>query len=150
MYIWVSKKPYMRYLLAICFIALSLMTYAQESPLTGIWELKKTKNAQGTVQELAFGVYKIFSSDGKFSNMQLTPNGAILTHQGVFELSDSSTYVENVRDQQTGSHIDKAQTQLNYKLSENGDVLTLEGLVKMQGGAYDFKLHEEWQRVKLH
>lgn len=140
----------MRNLLTIAFIALSLMTYAQAPPLTGIWELKKTKDAQGAVQEFAFGVYKIFSNDGKFSNMQLTPNGAILTHQGVFELSDSSTYLENVTNQQTGSHIDKAQTQLNYKLSENGDVLTLEGLIKMQGGAYNFKLYEEWQKVKLH
>ena len=139
----------MRNLLIIALVAFSFATFAQESALTGIWELKRTKDQQGAIIERGIGTYKLYTSDGKFSLMQLTPKGAVLTHDGSFKIDDNDGYLENVNNQLQGSSIDANQNELTYKLSDNGDVLTLEGTIRLGEGNYAFKLYEEWQKVTV-
>src|SRR5690606_24178532 len=104
----------MRNLLIIALVAFSFATFAQQPPLTGIWELKRTKDGQGAIKELTLGTYKLYTSDGRFSIMQLTQQGAILTHEGLFELHDNNGYAEIVDDRRKGVKIDKKQNELTY------------------------------------
>lgn len=139
----------MKLLLTIVLVAFSIITFAQDKPLTGIWELKKSKDGQGYMHDLTIGAYKLFTNDGKFSNMRLTEEGAILTHEGIFKIDNNGNYSENVADKTTGSYIGEKQTNLTYKLSEDGNTLTLEGVLKLGDGSYTFNLYEEWRKVKV-
>jgi len=139
----------MRNLLIIALVAFSFAAFGQQPPLTGIWELKRTKDGQGAIKELTLGTYKLYTSDGKFSIMQLTQQGAILTHEGSFELDDNNGYAEIVNDQRQGGNIDQKQNELTYKLSDNGDMLTLEGIIILGDGDQKFKLYEEWKKVNV-
>lgn len=139
----------MRNLLLIALVAFSFATFAQQPSLTGVWELKRSKDVQGTIIELPVGTYKLYTSDGRFSIMRLTQKGAILTHEGHFEIDANHGYVENVDNKLQGSNIGQKQNEITYKLSENGDVLTLEGLVNLGNGKSTFKLYEEWKKVKV-
>lgn len=136
-------------LLATFLVALCTISFAQDNPLTGIWELKKTKDGQGQIQDIPIGAYKLFSNDGKFSNMRITNQGAILTHEGIFKIDGASKYAENVLDKTTGFYIDEKQTNLIYRLSEDKNTLILEGVLKLGDGNYTFNLYEEWKKVKV-
>jgi|SRR5690606_23509674 len=139
----------MRNLLLLALVAFSFATFAQQPSLTGIWELKRSKDEQGAIKELPLGTYKLYTTDGRFSIMQLTPKGAILTHEGLFEIDADNGYVENVDNKLQGSNIDQKQNEITYKLSDNGDVLTLEGLINLGNGRNTFQLYEEWKKVKV-
>ncbi|WP_149912510.1 DUF4488 domain-containing protein [Sphingobacterium cavernae] len=137
-------------LLTTFLVALFTLSFAQDKPLTGIWELKKSKDGQGNLNEIPIGAYKIFTNDGKFFNMQLTADGAVITHEGIFQIDGAAKYTENVLDKITGSYIDEKQTNLTYKLSEDGNTLTLEGVLKLGDGNYTFNLYEEWKKVLVY
>lgn len=137
-------------LLTTFLVALFTLSFAQDKPLTGIWELKKSKDGQGNLNEIPIGAYKFFTNDGKFSNMQLTADGAVITHEGIFQIDGAAKYTENVLDKITGSYIDEKQTNLTYKLSEDGNTLTLEGVLKLGDGNYTFNLYEEWKKVLVY
>ena len=139
----------MRNLLTIFFAILSCIAFAQNKPLTGIWELSKTKNYQGDKLDVPPLFYKIFSSDGTFSNMRITPEGAVLSHEGSFKLEGTNTYTETVKKQIAGSSMDEKQTSLNYKFSEDGKTLTIEGVLTLDDGVQTYNLYEEWKKVEV-
>lgn len=137
-------------LLTTFLVAIFTLSCAQDKPLTGIWELKKSKDGQGNLNEIPIGAYKLFTNDGKFSNMQLTADGAVFTHEGIFKIDGTTKYTENVFDKTSGSYIDEKQTNLAYKLSADGNTLTLEGFLKLGDGNYTFNLYEEWKKVLVY
>ena len=103
-------------LLTTFLVALFTISFAQDKPLTGIWELKKTKNGQGNLLDVPIGAYKLFTNDGKFSNMRITQNGAILTHGGIFKIDSNNNYIENVQDNIVSSKLEKLQTKLTVMI----------------------------------
>lgn len=133
-------------LLATFLLAVCAISFAQDKPLTGVWELKKTKDGQGNIHDMTFGAYKLFSDDGKFSNMRVTEQGALFTHDGLFKLDDKGNYAESVFNHITSTYLDEIQ--LKYKLSEDGNTLTIEGELKL-GNDSPYNLYEEWKKVKV-
>jgi hypothetical protein len=137
-------------LLTTFLLALFTISFAQDKPLTGIWELKKSKDGQGNVSDVPIGAYKLFTNDGKFSNMRITQNGAILTHGGIFKIDSNNNYLEQVQENMVSTKLEKLQTKLTFKLSEDGNTLTLEGVLRLDDGNHTYNLYEEWKKVLVY
>lgn len=138
-----------KFFIVTLFLFTGLCSFAQQKSIVGIWELKKTKNGSQILIDVPLGLYKLFNADSTFSNMRLTKNGAVLSHEGTYKLAENSIYSESLKDQSSGMIIDEKQTQLNYKISEDGNMLTLEGTLSLNSGATTFQLYEEWKKVKV-
>lgn len=137
-------------ILTIVLFLACFFSNAQQKKLEGIWELKKTTNNDGEIIDIPLGMYKILDANGNFSNMQLRPGGAILSHKGTYEIKETGDYIEHVA-HQIGHRIDKKQSNLKYTLSEDETLLTLTGELLLNGseGKYRYKLHEIWKKVNL-
>jgi len=138
----------MRNLLTIIFAITSFIAFSQDKSLTGIWELKKTKNQNGELIELPIMFYKIFTVDGQFSNVRLTNNGAIISHYGKFKTTSSEDYSEVVTHSIMGTDPEK-EILFKYKLSEDKKNLILEGDIPIHGQESTFNLYEVWKKVEM-
>ncbi|TYR32963.1 DUF4488 domain-containing protein [Sphingobacterium phlebotomi] len=121
----------------------------KEKALDGVWELKKSTRGDGEIINIPMGFFKIFDSNGNFSNMRLNQKGAFLSHKGTYEVTGTDKYVETV-EIQAGSGIDKKQTSLHYTLSEDNCTLTLTGDVLLNEGNHRHKLYEVWEKVSIY
>ncbi|MGN0002870.1 MAG: DUF4488 domain-containing protein [Sphingobacterium composti] len=133
-------------LLVTFLVALCTITFAQDKPLTGIWELKKTKDGQGNIHNMTFGAYKLFSNEGRFTNMRVTEKGAIISHDGIFTLNNTGNYTESIFNHTSRTYLDEIR--LTLKISEDGNMLTIEGELKL-GNDNTYNLYEEWKKVKV-
>ncbi len=147
------KTVWIVILVAVLPFGLFAQEQANNSTLKGIWALKKTKHADGSIIDVPVGLFKLFDSDGTFSNVRVTPKGTILTHQGQFEIDGNDGYTETIQDQTRAAALkpmNTKQTHLKYKLSEDGNTLTIEGEILIDEGKFRFMLYEIWEKIKLY
>ena len=137
-----------KFLLSIALLlGISASVLAQNSDLQGTWTLKKMKDHTGTISEVPGIFYKVYHADGTFSNLSLREGGLKLSHKGIFNLSRAdSKYDETVQHTDT-SQITTENTTNNLKISfsEDGKLITLEGVIKLKAGTYN--LYEVWSKI---
>lgn len=115
--------------------------------LEGVWQYCKIVKGDGGEQVMACTpIWKIFNSDGKFSQFMLMykDGGCALTHYGSYVIESDSTYKEHITEHAVDKALVGSETNLKYRFV-NDDMLEL--TYKLQGRDSEFR--EVWKRLKL-
>lgn len=134
-------------MLFLVFTSVFFGADAQERKVGGVWEFKRSKNVAGSIVNVPMGAFKVYDSNGTFSNVRLTPKGAVLFQQGTYHFGDDQVYKEVLTDQvgQLGAE----QSGLKYSFSNNGNTLIIQGEIDLGNGNNKIQLYEEWDRVQI-
>lgn len=93
---------------------------------------------------------KILSDDGKFTNLVMMPQGAIIIGEGTYEQTSGDSYTEMV---EKNLHLPQLAGQKNVLKFElkGGDVMILKYFLKedINGNRIDSWVTETWKRVTM-
>ena len=109
---------------ALFFCAITINLFAQDNRFVGKWAL------EGTPPDPEQSRWKVFTASGEFYNQRNIKNLQIRTHRGTYEIKDKGTYQETVATTTNPmmAHLSGQITTINYRFSEDGNKLYLEGL----------------------
>ena len=132
-------------------IAQSVKEKAPED-LRGVWQMCFYRSdAPGVAGQLkTSNSLKILSDDGKFTNLVMMPQGAIIIGEGTYEQTSGDSYTEMV---EKNLHLPQLVGQKNVLKFElkGGDVMILKYFLKedINGNRIDSWVTETWKRVTM-
>ena len=144
-----------RYFIAlVAFVAMSLSTMLAQTgtpTLHGVWQMSfLTSSSPDEPGELKTGnSLKILTTDGKFMNVVMMPQGAIIIGYGTYKINSDESYTEVVEKNIHLPQLNGQENQLMYEFSEDGNVMYLKFFVKydINGNQIDSWSKEIWKRV---
>ena len=120
--------------------------------LRGVWQMCfYCSDAPGVAGQLkTSNSLKILSDDGKFTNLVMMPQGAIIIGEGTYEQTSGDSYTEMV---EKNLHLPQLAGQKNVLKFElkGGDVMILKYFLKedINGNRIDSWVTETWKRVTM-
>ena len=150
-----------RYFLTwVAFMAMSLsVVLAQEvkeknpSQLNGVWQMCFYRSSSPDVPgELKTGnSLKILSDDGRFINLVMMNQGAIMIGYGSYRVSSEKSYTEIVKKNIHLPQLEGVENEMFYEFSEDRSIMYVKFFVKndLNGNQIDSWVHEIWKRVEM-
>lgn len=120
--------------------------------LRGVWQMCFYRSdAPGVAGQFkTSNSLKILSDDGKFTNLVMMPQGAIIIGEGTYEQTSGDSYTEMV---EKNLHLPQLAGQKNVLKFElkGGDVMILKYFLKedINGNRIDSWVTETWKRVTM-
>ena len=121
------------------------------NPLEGVWEITQLATNGSGSRVAVPGLMKFFTADGKFFNLRIMPEGAIITHGGSYHINDLQTYTEIVKSEVKGAFYALAGRtyKIKYTFNEDMKLVTLSGIVEGKEGVESLSYTEVWRRVEM-
>ena len=150
-----------RYFLTwVAFMAMSLsVVLAQEvkekspSQLNGVWQMCFYRSSSPDVPgELKTGnSLKILSDDGRFINLVMMNQGAIMIGYGSYRVNSEKSYTEIVKKNIHLPQLEGVENEMFYEFSEDRSIMYVKFFVKndLNGNQIDSWVHEIWKRVEM-
>lgn len=147
-----------RYFLAfVAAMAMSLsVALAQEkkqSSLNGVWQMCFYRSSSPDLPgELKTGnSLKILSEDGRFVNLVMMNQGAIIIGYGSYKVNPNSSFTEIVKKNIHLPQLEGQENELFYEFSDDGDTMFVKFFLKkdINGNEVDSWVHEIWKRVVM-
>ena len=150
-----------RYFFAlVAFMAMSLsgmlaQTVKKEAPttLTGVWQMCFYRSSSPDIPgELKTGnSLKILSDDGRFINLVMMNQGAIIIGYGTYRINSEKSYTEVVKKNIHLPQLEGVENELFYEFSDDKKIMYLKFFVKkdINGNEVDSWVHEIWKRVEM-
>ncbi|MGN0058440.1 MAG: DUF4488 domain-containing protein [Phocaeicola plebeius] len=150
-----------RYFLTwIAFLAMSLsVALAQDvkekspSQLNGVWQMCFYRSSSPDVPgELKTGnSLKILSDDGRFVNLVMMNQGAIMIGYGSYHINSEKSYTEVVKKNIHLPQLEGQENELFYEFSDDHSIMYVKFFVKFDtnGNQVDSWVHEIWKRVEM-
>ena len=93
---------------------------------------------------------KILSDDGKFTNLVMSPQGAVITGTGTYEQTSFNSYIETVEKNLHLPQLVGHKNVLEFEM-KGGDVMILKYFLKedVNGNRIDTWCYETWKRVSM-
>ncbi len=144
------------FLLAAMLLSTVGFTMAQSNAtpakLNGVWQMCFYRSSSpGLPGELkTSNSLKILSDDGKFTNLVMTPNGAIIIGSGTYEQTSFNSYVETVEKNLHLPQLVGHKNVLEFEM-KGGEVMVLKYFLKedINGNRIDTWCYETWKRVVM-
>lgn len=147
----------------ISFVAVLLMSVwgvsAQEiqekvpTALNGIWQMCFYSSPSSDVPgELRTGnSLKVLSGDGRFTNLVMMQQGAIVIGYGTYVIDSDSTYTEYVEKNIHLPQLDTMPNKMHFELEENNNLMFVKYFLTSDrnGNQIDAWCHEIWKRVDM-
>ena len=118
--------------------------------LNGVWQMCFYRSSSpGLPGELkTSNSLKILSDDGKFTNLVMTPEGAIIIGSGTYEQTSFNSYIETVEKNLHLPQLVGHKNVLEFEM-KGGDVMILKYFLKedVNGNQIDTWCYETWKRV---
>ena len=127
---------------------------AEKTPvsLNGIWQMCFYRSSSPEVAgELkTSNSFKILSDDGKFTNMVMMPQGAIIIGEGTYEVTSPTSFTEKVEKNLHLPQLVGKENVLEFQM-KGGDVMVLKFFLKeeVNGNVIDSWVYETWKKVKM-
>ncbi len=102
----------------------------------------------GDIVNVPMGGFKVYDSNGTFSNVRLTPKGAVLLQKGTYRFGNNQVYKEVITEQ--AGQLGSKQSGLKYSFSNDGNTLIIEGEIDLGNGNNKMQLYEERDRVQVY
>ena len=144
-------------LLAAMLLSTVGFTMAQEAEktstsLNGVWQMCFYRSSSpGLPGELkTSNSLKILSDDGKFTNLVMTPTGAIIIGSGSYEQTSFNSYIETVEKNLHLPQLVGHKNVLEFEM-KGGNVMILKYFLKedVNGNRIDTWCYETWKRVVM-
>ena len=144
-------------LLAVMLLSTIGYTMAQSTDkknqgLNGVWQMCFYRSSSpGLPGELkTSNSLKILSDDGKFTNLVMTPEGAIIIGSGTYEQTSFNSYIETVEKNLHLPQLVGHKNVLEFEM-KGGDVMILKYFLKedVDGNQIDTWCYETWKRVVM-
>ena len=133
--------------------------YAQEiqekvpTALNGVWQMCFYSSSSPDIPgELRTGnSLKILSNDGRFTNIVMMPQGAILIGYGTYSIDSDSTYTEYVEKNIHLPQLDTKPNKMYFSLGEGNDLMFVKYFLSSDrnDNRIDAWCHEIWRRVEM-
>ena len=127
-------------------------TETNPAVLNGVWQMCFYRSSSpGLPGELkTSNSLKILSDDGKFTNLVMTPEGAIIIGSGTYEQTSSNSYIETVEKNLHLPQLVGHKNVLEFEM-KGGDVMILKYFLKedVNGNQIDTWCYETWKRVVM-
>lgn len=142
-------------LLAVMLLSTIGYTMAQSTDkktqsLNGVWQMCFYRSSSpGLPGELkTSNSLKILSDDGKFTNLVMTPEGAVIIGSGTYEQTSFNSYIETVEKNLHLPQLVGHKNVLEFEM-KGGDVMILKYFLKqdVDGNQIDTWCYETWKRV---
>lgn len=146
------------FLLAVMLLSATVSTVARDKKeaapfqLNGIWQMCFYRSdSPATPGELkTSNSFKILSDDGKFTNMVMMPDGAIIIGSGTYHQVGPNKYVETVEKNLHLPQLVGVDNEIQYEI-KGGNIMILKYFVKedAQGNQIDSWYSETWKLVTM-
>ena len=145
------------FLLAAMLLSTVGFTMAQTTEktpthLNGVWQMCFYRSSSpGLPGELkTSNTLKILSDDGKFTNLVMSPTGAIIIGTGTYEQTSFNSYIETVEKNLHLPQLVGHKNVLEFEM-KGGDVMILKYFLKedVNGNRIDTWCYETWKRVTM-
>lgn len=141
-------------LLLLMAIGNAVAQTAEKTPvkLNGVWQMCFYRsNSPNMLGELkTSNSLKILSDDGRFTNMVMMPQGAIIIGEGTYELLSGKSYVENVERNLHLPQLNGKKNIMEFELKEGG-IMVVKYFLKedINGNKIDSWCYETWKKVSM-
>ena len=121
--------------------------------LSGVWQMcfyrSSSPNVVGELK--TSNSLKILSDDGRFTNLVMMQNGAIIIGYGSYEQSSESVYVEHVEKNLHLPQLNGDKNEMHFELKEDGNLMFVKYYLTVDrgGNKIDSWCHEIWKRVVM-
>ena len=135
-------------------VGFSMAQTAEKTPtsLNGVWQMCFYRSSSpGLPGELkTSNTLKILSDDGKFTNLVMSPTGAIIIGTGTYEQTSFNSYIETVEKNLHLPQLVGHKNVLEFEM-KGGDVMILKYFLKedVNGNRIDTWCYETWKRVTM-
>ena len=127
---------------------------AEKSPLSinGVWQMcfyrSSSPNVTGELR--TSNSLKILSDDGKFTNIVMMPQGAIVIGEGTYELTSDHSFTEMVKKNLHLPQLVGKKNVLEFEIRE-GDIMVLKYYLEkdINGNDIDSWCYETWKKVSM-
>ena len=132
----------------------ALAQSAEKAPLglNGIWQMCFYRsNSPDVAGELkTSNSFKILTDDGRFTNMVMMPNGAIIIGEGKWEMTSEKSYTEMVERNIHLPQLDGKKNVMEFEL-QGDDIMVVKFFLKedVNGNRIDSWCYETWKRVTM-
>lgn len=125
---------------------------AEKTPveLNGVWQMcfysSSSPDMAGELR--TSNSFKILSDDGKFTNMVMMPNGAIIIGSGTYEMTSENSFTETVEKNLHLPQLVGKKNVLEFEM-KGGGIMVLKYFLKedIEGNRIDSWCYETWKRV---
>lgn len=121
--------------------------------LSGVWQMCFYRSVSPDVPgELkTSNSLKILMEDGRFCNLVMMPQGAIIIGTGTYKLTSSDVYTEYVEKNIHLPQLDGQKNDLHFELEENGTLMYIKYFLKndINGNEINSWNHEIWKKVEM-
>ena len=146
------------FLLAVMLLSATVSTVAREKKdanafkLNGIWQMcfYRSDSPDNPGELKTSNSFKILTDDGKFTNMVMMPEGAIIIGSGKYHQTASNKYVETVEKNLHLPQLVGTDNEIEFEM-RGGGIMVLKYFVKedADGNQIDSWYYETWKLVTM-
>ena len=121
--------------------------------LNGVWQMCFYRSSSPDIPgELkTSNSLKILSVDGRFCNLVMMPQGAIIIGYGTYKVESPEVYSETIEKNIHLPQLDGKKNELHFKLEDNGNLMYIKYFLAQDkdGNQVDSWCYEIWKRVEM-